>query len=102
MSWEQILPIAGTVAGVVLLYVVGKTWALENGKKIGRKIGQWLPGDKVEQWLVEFLRGLQQGLQETYTEVTVQTYQGSQQEAAIHDAKSLYKIELKANPFAKP
>ena len=38
-------------------------WALRNGRSIGRMIARKVPGDALEKWLLEFMKGVADGLQ---------------------------------------
>jgi len=37
-------------------------WALKNGRSIGRMIAKKVPGDALEKWLLEFMKGVADGL----------------------------------------
>ena len=62
-----------TLVGIVLASAVAIQWGKNRGRQLGVLIGKTLPGDKVEQWLVEFLMGMKEGLESTYGNPTVET-----------------------------
>lgn len=82
-----------TLVGIVLASAVAIQWGKNRGRQLGVLIGKTLPGDKVEQWLVEFLMGLKEGLESTYGNPTVET---------TTNRKSTTATELTVNVLKNP
>jgi hypothetical protein len=59
------------VAGVFLTATITLEWAKRNGEALGIKVGKYLPGEKVETWLIEFLQAFVKGLAQTNTPISV-------------------------------
>lgn len=87
-----------TVLGILLGSAVAVNWAHKNGEALGRRVGRWLPGDQVEKWLVQFLLGLKQGLEETYTPTTIEA---SKVASPAPGAAATWKIDLRPNELPK-
>lgn len=79
------------ILGVLLGSAVAVSWAHKNGEALGRRVGRWLPGDQVEGWLVEFLVGLKEGLEETMTPKTVEMTPNDQ-------TGQNWQLSIKPNP----
>lgn len=93
-TWVQVLL---TIIGIVAVSTVAMRWGYRNGHSLGVRVGRWLPGDRIEQWLVEFLRGLKEGLESTYTEATVETTT----EASFRlpeGVRTELRVDVKPNP----
>lgn len=93
-TWVQVL---FTIIGIVAVSTVAMRWGYRNGYSLGVRVGRWLPGDKIEQWLVEFLRGLKEGLESTYSTATVETT--TEPASRLPEGvRAELKVDVKPNP----
>ena len=63
MNWDLVLGVLGGLAAVFATSSAALSWAAKNGERLGRMLAKRIPGDGVERFLIDFLRGLERGLE---------------------------------------
>jgi len=102
MDWNAIVEqawfqVAVTLIGIIAVSSIAMQWSYRNGYRLGVRVGKWLPGDRIEQWLVEFFRGLKEGLESTYADATVET--AAERAASLpNGVRTELRINVKDNP----
>jgi len=63
LNWDLILGALAALATLAATSSAALSWAARNGERLGRLIARRIPGDSVERFILDFLKGLERGLE---------------------------------------